>query len=153
MKSQTTFSKADYFFFSDFLKTFYIGIQSISNVVLLSFRCTQSYLVTHIRVIAILFQILFPLRLLQNIERSSLCFIKSSFEKLETKMQQQKTSQLQTMIQSYNEILCSHLKMVSNTGKEGVHETVLNEKYKLEKNIIYHHSFKFFSQLSVYMHI
>ena len=37
------------------------------------------------------------------------------------------------------------LKMVSNTGKEGVHETVLNEKYKLEKTLFITTLLKMFS--------
>ena len=55
-----------------FLKfLFYIGV-SIKNVVLVS-GVQQSDSVIHIHV-SILFQILFPFRLLQNIEQSSLCY-------------------------------------------------------------------------------
>ena len=68
----------------DFLKKnflFYIGVQVINNVVLVSgvqqsvlvSGVQQSNSVTHIHV-SILFQILFPFRLLHNIEQSSLCY-------------------------------------------------------------------------------
>ena len=50
---------------------FQIGVQLINNVVLVS-GVQQSDSVIHIDV-SILFQILFPIRLLQNIEQSSLC--------------------------------------------------------------------------------
>ena len=50
---------------------FYIGVELIDNVVLVS-GVQQSDSVIHIHV-SILFQIIFPLRLLQNIEQSSLC--------------------------------------------------------------------------------
>ena len=50
----------------------YIGAQLINNVVLVS-GVRQSDSVEHIHV-SILFQILFPFRLLQNIEQSSLCY-------------------------------------------------------------------------------
>ena len=58
------------FFFFNFL--FYIGVQLINNVVLVS-GVQQSDSVIHIHV-SILFQILFPFRLLHNIEQSSLCY-------------------------------------------------------------------------------
>ena len=51
---------------------FYIGEQLINNVVLVS-GVQQSDSVIHIHV-SILFQILFPPRLLQNIEQCSLCY-------------------------------------------------------------------------------
>ena len=57
-------------FFLNFL--FYIGVQLINNVVLVS-GVQQSDSVIHIHV-SILFQILFPIRLLQNIEQNSLCY-------------------------------------------------------------------------------
>ena len=58
-------------FFFNFL--FYIYIQLINNVVIVS--CVQqSDSVIHIRV-SVIFQILFPFRLLQNIEQSPLCYI------------------------------------------------------------------------------
>ena len=50
---------------------FYIGVELINNVVLMS-GVQQSDSVIHIYV-SILFQILFPFRLFQKIERSSLC--------------------------------------------------------------------------------
>ena len=53
-------------------KLFYIGVQLINNVVLVS-GVQQSDSVIHIHV-SILFQILLPIRLLQNIEQSSLCY-------------------------------------------------------------------------------
>ena len=56
-------------FFLNFV--FYIGVSLINNVVLVS-GVQQSDSVIHTHV-SILFQILFPFRLLQNIERSSLC--------------------------------------------------------------------------------
>ena len=58
------------FFFFNFL--FYIGVQLINNVVLVS-GVQQSDSVIHIHV-SILFQILFPFRLLHNTEQSSLCY-------------------------------------------------------------------------------
>ena len=51
---------------------FYIGAQLINNVLLVS-GVQQSDSVIHIHV-SILFQILFPFRLLQSIEQSSLCY-------------------------------------------------------------------------------
>ena len=51
---------------------FYIGIQLIDNIVLVS-GVQQSDSVIRIHV-SILFQILFPFRLLQSIEQSSLCY-------------------------------------------------------------------------------
>ena len=57
------------FYFLTFL--FYIGVELINNVVLIS-GVQQSDSVIHIHV-AILFQILFPFRLLHNTEQSSLC--------------------------------------------------------------------------------
>ena len=61
------------FFFSSFKKfLFYIGVELINNVVLVS-GVQQSDSVMHIY-ISILFQILFPFRLLQSIEQSSLCY-------------------------------------------------------------------------------
>ena len=57
-------SCAAFFFFFNFL--FYIGAQLINNVVLVS-GVQQSDSVIHIHV-SILFQILFPFRLLHNIE-------------------------------------------------------------------------------------
>ena len=51
---------------------FYIGVQLINNAVLIS-GVQQSDLVIHICV-SILFQILFPFRLLHNIEQSSPCY-------------------------------------------------------------------------------
>ena len=57
--------------FFSFLK-FYIGVQLIKNVVLVS-GVQQSDSVIHIHV-SIRFQILFPVRLLQNIEQNSLCY-------------------------------------------------------------------------------
>ena len=56
-------------------KIFSIGLQLIYNAVLVS-GVQQSDSVIHIR-ISILFQILFPFRLLQNIEQSSLCYSRS----------------------------------------------------------------------------
>ena len=56
-------------FFLKFL--YYIEVQLINHVVLVS-GVQQSDSVMHIHV-SILFQILFPFRLLQNIEQSSLC--------------------------------------------------------------------------------
>ena len=50
----------------------YIEVLLINNVVLVS-GVQQSDSVIHIHV-SILFQVLFPLRLLQNIELSSLCY-------------------------------------------------------------------------------
>ena len=58
------------FFFFYFLC--YIGVELINYVVLVS-GVQQSDSVTHMHV-SILFQILFPIRLLQNIEQSSLCY-------------------------------------------------------------------------------
>ena len=55
-------------FFFNFL--FYIGVELINSVVLVS-GVQHSDSVIHIHV-SILFQIIFPCRLLQNIERSSL---------------------------------------------------------------------------------
>ena len=49
---------------------FYIGLQLIYNVVLVS-GVQQSNSVIHI---SILFQVLFPFKLLQNIKQSSLCY-------------------------------------------------------------------------------
>ena len=51
---------------------FYIGVQFISNVVLVS-GVQKSDSVVRIHA-SILFQVLFPFRLLQNIEQSSLCY-------------------------------------------------------------------------------
>ena len=51
---------------------FYIGIQLINNIVLIS-NIQQSDSVIHVHA-SVLFQILFPVRLLQNIEQSSLCY-------------------------------------------------------------------------------
>ena len=59
-----------FFFFFNFL--FYIRVKLINNVVLVS-GVQQSDSVIHIHV-SLLFQILFPIRLLQNIEQSSLCY-------------------------------------------------------------------------------
>ena len=59
-----------YFFFFNFL--FYIVVQLINNVALVSgVQQSDSVIHTHI---SILFQVLFPFRLLQNIEQSSLCY-------------------------------------------------------------------------------
>ena len=55
-----------------FLFLFCIGVESINNVVLVS-GAQHSDSVIHIHV-SILFQILFPFRLLQSIEQSSLCY-------------------------------------------------------------------------------
>ena len=64
------------FYYSNFLlfkkNLFYIGVSLINNIVLVS-GVQQSDSVIHIHV-SILFQILFPFRLLQNIEQSSLCY-------------------------------------------------------------------------------
>ena len=57
-------------FFLTFL--FYTGVYLINNVMLAS-GIQQSDSVIHIHV-SILFQIIFPIRLLQNIEQSSLCY-------------------------------------------------------------------------------
>ena len=57
-------------FFLNFL--FYIGVELMNNVVLVS-GVQHSDSVIHIHV-SILFQILFPFRLLRNIEQSSLCY-------------------------------------------------------------------------------
>ena len=51
---------------------FYIGVQLINNIVLVS-GVQQSDSVIPIQV-PLLFQILFPFRLLENIEQSSLCY-------------------------------------------------------------------------------
>ena len=51
---------------------FYVGVELINNVVLVS-GVQQGDSVIHIHV-SIHFQILFPLRLLQDIEQSSLCY-------------------------------------------------------------------------------
>ena len=51
---------------------FYIGVELINNVVIVS-GVQQSDSVIHIHV-SILFQILFAIRLLQNIKQSSLCY-------------------------------------------------------------------------------
>ena len=51
---------------------FYIGVELINNVVLVS-GVQHSDSVHHIHV-SILFQMLFPFRLLQNIEQCSLCY-------------------------------------------------------------------------------
>ena len=51
---------------------FYIGVELINNLTLTS-GVKQSDSVTHIPV-SVLFQVLFPFRLLQNIEQSSLCY-------------------------------------------------------------------------------
>ena len=56
--------------FSKFL--FYVGVQLINNVLSVS-GVQESVSVIHIHV-SILFQILFPFRLLQNIEQSSPCY-------------------------------------------------------------------------------
>ena len=56
----------------DFNFLFYIRVQLIDNIVLVS-SVQQSDLAIHIYV-SILFQILSPFRLLQNIEQSSLCY-------------------------------------------------------------------------------
>ena len=67
-----------YFFFfshSFFLKKdflFYIGVQLINNVVLAS-GVHQSNSVVHIHV-SILFQIVFPIMLLQSVKQSFLCY-------------------------------------------------------------------------------
>ena len=53
----------------------YIEVLLINNVVLVS-GVQQSDSVIHIQV-SILFQVLFPLKLLQNIEQSSLCYQKA----------------------------------------------------------------------------
>ena len=59
-----------YFYFFNFL--FYIGVQLINNVVLSSgVQQSDSIICIHE---SILFQILFPFRLLHNIEQSSLCY-------------------------------------------------------------------------------
>ena len=60
------------FFFLFFNFLFYIGVELINNVVLVS-GVQQSDSVIHVHV-SILFQILFPIRLLHNIEQSSLCY-------------------------------------------------------------------------------
>ena len=57
---------------SSFFFNFYVGVQLINSVVLVS-GVQQSDSVIHIHV-SILFQIIFPIRLLQNIEPSSLCY-------------------------------------------------------------------------------
>ena len=67
-KSLVAVTAWDFFFFNF---PFYIGVQLINNAVLVS-GVQQSDSVIHIHV-SILFQILFPFRLLQNIEQSSLC--------------------------------------------------------------------------------
>ena len=54
------------------LKQFYIGVYLINSVMLVS-GVQQSDSIIHIQV-SILFQILFPFWLLQNIEQSSLCY-------------------------------------------------------------------------------
>ena len=51
---------------------FYIGVELISNAVLVS-GVQQSDSVVHIHV-SILFQVLFPFTLFHNIEQSSLCY-------------------------------------------------------------------------------
>ena len=58
-------------YFVFFFLVFCIGVQSINNVVLVS-DVQQSDSVIHIQV-SIFFQILFPFRLLQSTEQSSLC--------------------------------------------------------------------------------
>ena len=58
--------------FFSFNILFYIGVQLVNNVVLVS-GVQQSDSVIHTHV-PILFQILFPIRLLQNIEQGSLCY-------------------------------------------------------------------------------
>ena len=62
-----------FLFFLNFL--FYIGVQLINNVVLVS-GVQRSDSVTHVHV-SLLFQILFLFRLLHNTEQSSLCYIAS----------------------------------------------------------------------------
>ena len=57
-------------------------LKLVHNVLVSGIQQSDSVIYIHV---SILFQVLFPLRLLQNIEQSSLCFIKSSFEKLENK--------------------------------------------------------------------
>ena len=60
------------FFFQEITFLFYTGVQFINNMVLVSGE-QQSDSVIHIHV-SIPFQILFPLRLLHNIEQGSLCY-------------------------------------------------------------------------------
>ena len=65
-----SYKDINYYYLKNFL--FYIGVYLINNAVLVSGE-QQSDSVTHIHV-SILFQILFPFRLLQNIVQSSLCY-------------------------------------------------------------------------------
>ena len=62
-----------YLFIFIFNFLFYIGVQLVNNVVLVS-GVEQSDSVIHVR-ISTLFKILFPFRLLNNIEQSSLCYV------------------------------------------------------------------------------
>ena len=58
-----------FLFLNFFYFSFYIGVQLINNVVLVSgVQQSDSVIYTHV-------SILFPIRLLQNIEQSSLCCI------------------------------------------------------------------------------
>ena len=67
LTSKLVYQPLIFFFFS-----FYVGEQLVNNVVLASgIQESDSVIHTHI---SILFQILFPFRLLQNIEQSSLCY-------------------------------------------------------------------------------
>ena len=62
------------FFFFSFL--FYIGAQLINVVLVSGVQQGDSVIHTHA---SFLFQILFPIRLLQNTEQNSLCYTESSY--------------------------------------------------------------------------